>query len=177
MKTLDGEHTLKNGKMHTIAGFTPGGNIRLDNGWLVSKDAGHFRHGFVETSIGSQGRTVQRVLLGMSAASTGAMNQEQMYVSLASRGTEQWLTPLVPTTRRRCVPASSAARASWRAAGPAAASAGPRRSRRNWGAFAPSNSTASGEPGSVGTAARCIGVQSDGQRSVKACSGQVGRGR
>ncbi len=87
VKTLDGKHTLKNGNARTIAGFDAKGNIRLDNAWLVAADAGHFRHGRVETSFGSQGKTVQRVLLGMSSASARAMNQENMYVS-ASRGKE-----------------------------------------------------------------------------------------
>jgi conjugative relaxase-like TrwC/TraI family protein len=86
--TWDGEHKLRNGDVHTVAGFTPAGNIRLDNGWVLGKDAGHFRHGFVETSMGSQGRTVQRVILGMSSASLRAINLEQMYVS-ASRAREQ----------------------------------------------------------------------------------------
>ncbi len=86
--THEGEHKLRNGDVHTVAGFTPGGNIRLENGWVVSKDAGHFRSGFVETSMGSQGRTVQRVILGMSSASLPAINMEQMYVS-ASRAREQ----------------------------------------------------------------------------------------
>jgi conjugative relaxase-like TrwC/TraI family protein len=89
VKTRDGEHTLRNGSAHTVAGITEGGNIRLDNGWLVDASAGHFRHGFVETSFGSQGKTVQRVILGMAARSLGAMNMEQLYVS-ASRAKE-WL--------------------------------------------------------------------------------------
>ena len=89
VKTLGGDHTLKNGAVKTVAGFTAGGNLKLDNGWVVGKDAGHFRSGFVETSFGSQGRTVQRVILGMAAASLGAINQEQLYVS-ASRAKE-WL--------------------------------------------------------------------------------------
>jgi hypothetical protein len=88
VKTADGDHTLRNGASHRVAGFTPGGNIRLDNGWLVEKDAGHFRHGFVETSFGSQGRTVQRAILAMSSASLPAVNQEQLYVS-ASRARER----------------------------------------------------------------------------------------
>jgi ATP-dependent exoDNAse (exonuclease V) alpha subunit len=88
VKTLDGKHTLKNGMAHTVAGFTPSG-IRLDNGWVIGQEAGHFRHGFVETSFGSQGKTVQRVILGMSAASIPAMNMEQLYVS-ASR-VKEWI--------------------------------------------------------------------------------------
>jgi conjugative relaxase-like TrwC/TraI family protein len=88
VRTLDGKHTLKNGMVRTIAEITPGGKLRLDNGWVIGKDAGHFRKAYVETSFGSQGKTVHRVLLGMSAASLGAMNQEQMYVS-GSRGKER----------------------------------------------------------------------------------------
>ncbi len=88
VKMMDGKHTLKNGATRTVAEITPGGNIRLDNGWLVGKDAGHFRHSFVETSFGSQGRTVDRAILAMSAASLPATNQEQLYVS-ASRARER----------------------------------------------------------------------------------------
>ena len=61
--------------------FTKGGDLRLDNGWVVPKDAGHFRHGFVDTSFGSQGKTVDRAIVAMSTASLGATNAEQMYVS------------------------------------------------------------------------------------------------
>jgi conjugative relaxase-like TrwC/TraI family protein len=87
VKTTDGEHKLTNGDTHTVAGFTDAGDIRLKNGWVVAKDAGHFRHAFVETSFGSQGQTVKRVILGMAAESVPAMNQEQLYVS-ATRGRE-----------------------------------------------------------------------------------------
>lgn len=89
VKTKDSDHKLTNGMAKTVAGFTEAGDIRLDNGWVVSKDAGLFRPGFVETSFGSQGRTVQRVILGMASASLPAVNQEQLYVS-ASRAKE-WL--------------------------------------------------------------------------------------
>ena len=43
VKTLDGDHTLKNGDDQNRRRNHPGGNIRLDNGWVVGKDAGHFR--------------------------------------------------------------------------------------------------------------------------------------
>ena len=88
VKTLDGKHKLSNGSTKTVAGFTPAGDLRLDNGWVVSADAGHFRGGFVETSFGSQGRTVQRAILAMSEESLPATNQEQMYVS-SSRAKER----------------------------------------------------------------------------------------
>ena len=80
VKTMVGEHKLANGANKTVAGFTKAGDLKLDNGWVVAKDAGHFRSGFVETSFGSQGRTVQRVILAVAETSLPATNQEQMYV-------------------------------------------------------------------------------------------------
>ena len=77
-------HTYKNGDTVTIAEITPGNRLRLDDGRLIAGDAGFFRPAFVETSFGAQGQTVQRVILGMAAASLPATNQEQLYVS-ASR--------------------------------------------------------------------------------------------
>lgn len=87
VKTRDGEHTLKNGTVRTVADITPGGNLRLDNGWLISKDAGHFRHGFVETSFGAQGRTTKRAIVCVSSQSLPASNQEMAYVA-SSRASE-----------------------------------------------------------------------------------------
>ena len=54
---------LKNGMAHAVAGFTDAGNIRLDSGDVISKDAGMFRHGFVERRV--QGEVVAG-LLGVS---------------------------------------------------------------------------------------------------------------
>ena len=88
VKAYKGDHTYKNGDTLTVAAFTPGGNVRLSDDRVIAASAGHFRHAFVETSFGAQGQTVQRVILGMSAASLGATNQEQMYVS-ASRARER----------------------------------------------------------------------------------------
>lgn len=88
VRAMQGKHTYKNGQARTVKEITPGGNFRLDDGHVIAADAGHWRHGRVETSFGSQGKTVQRVILGMSAESAPAMNQEQMYVS-ASRGKER----------------------------------------------------------------------------------------
>lgn len=82
VKTVGGEHTLKNGATKSVVGFDARGNIRLDNGWIIPADAGLFRHAVVETSFGSQGQTHDRVILGMGSHSAGAMNQEQAYVSL-----------------------------------------------------------------------------------------------
>jgi conjugative relaxase-like TrwC/TraI family protein len=86
-KTADGKHRLNNGAAYRVAGFTAEGDIRLSNGWVVAGDFGHFRHGYVETSFGSQGKTVQRVIIGQSSQSFPASNMEQIYVS-ASRARE-----------------------------------------------------------------------------------------
>lgn len=79
--TLDG-HRIRNGSRYRIAGFTRTG-IRLDNGWLVSRDFGHFKHG-IETSYGSQSKTVRLAIVGQSTQSLGASSMEQAYVT-ASR--------------------------------------------------------------------------------------------
>lgn len=79
--TLDG-HRIRNGSAYRIAGFTATG-IRLDNGWLVARDFGHFRHG-IETSHGSQSKTVKLAIVGQSTQSLGAASMEQAYVT-ASR--------------------------------------------------------------------------------------------
>jgi AAA domain/TrwC relaxase len=88
VKAFKGDHKYKNGDTLSVAAFTPGGNLRLSDGRVIAADAGHFRHAFVETSFGAQGQTVQRVILGMSASSLGATNQEQMYVC-ASRARDK----------------------------------------------------------------------------------------
>ena len=81
VKAFRCDHSYKNGDTLTVAEFTSGGRIRLDDGRLIAGDAGHFRPAFCETSFGAQGQTVSRVILGMSAASLPATNQEQLYVS------------------------------------------------------------------------------------------------
>lgn len=87
-KTADGKHQIRNGSAYKVAGFTEEGDIRLENGWNVAKDYGHFRHGYVETSFGAQGKTVRRVLIGQGTESFPASNMEQLYVS-ASRAKEK----------------------------------------------------------------------------------------
>lgn len=84
--TLDGKHRLQNGDLRRIKGFTRSGDLRLDNGWVVSRGFGHIKHGYAVTSHASQGKTVDHVLLAInsrSALTTGS--SEQAYVSI-SRG-------------------------------------------------------------------------------------------
>lgn len=87
-KTADGAHRLNNGAIYEVAGFTPAGDIRLGNGWTVAKDYGHLVYGYVVTSHASQGKTVDRVLIGQSSDSLPASSREQFYVSV-SRGRER----------------------------------------------------------------------------------------
>jgi conjugative relaxase-like TrwC/TraI family protein len=87
-KTADGRHRLNNGALYTVKGFTPDGNIVVDNGWVIGRDFGHIAHGYVVTSHTSQGKTVDKVLIGQSEQSLPASNLQQLYVSV-SRGKEQ----------------------------------------------------------------------------------------
>jgi conjugative relaxase-like TrwC/TraI family protein len=86
-KTADGQHRLNNGAIYKVKGFTATGDIRLTNGWTIDKDFGHLSHGYAVTSQASQGKTVDRVLVGISSASFPAASREGFYVA-ASRGRE-----------------------------------------------------------------------------------------
>lgn len=81
------EHRLNNGDIFTVEGFTKKGDIRLDNGVVLPKDFGHIAHGYVDTSHASQGKTVDRVFIGVGDESLKAANRAQWYVSV-SRGRE-----------------------------------------------------------------------------------------
>jgi hypothetical protein len=86
--TLDRQHRLNNGAVYAVAGFTPEGHVRLDNGWVVGKDFGFLHHAYAVTSHASQGRDVQRVFIAQGAESFPASSREQFYVSV-SRGKEK----------------------------------------------------------------------------------------
>jgi hypothetical protein len=79
-RTLDGNQ-IRNGARYKIAGFTSDA-IRLENGWLVSNDFGHFKHG-IETSQGSQSKTVKHAIVDESSLNFGAVNAQQKYVSIS----------------------------------------------------------------------------------------------
>jgi conjugative relaxase-like TrwC/TraI family protein len=85
--TKDG-HRLTNGALYTLTGFTPAGDLVLDNGWVVGRDFGHLAHGYAVTSHASQGKTVDRVIVGQAAESFPASDRRQFYVSV-SRGRER----------------------------------------------------------------------------------------
>ena len=50
-------HRLSNGSLYRVAGFTRSGDLRLENGWVIDKEAGFVAPGYVSTSYGSQGKT------------------------------------------------------------------------------------------------------------------------
>ena len=60
----------------------------MDNGWVIGRDFGHIAYGYVVTSHASQGKTVDKVLIGQSHLSLPASDRQQLYVSV-SRGREQ----------------------------------------------------------------------------------------
>jgi conjugative relaxase-like TrwC/TraI family protein len=88
VKAMRLDKTYKNGDERSIAAITPGGNFRLNDGFVISKDAGLIRHGYVATSFASQGSTVQRAIVAVSSASGAAANQEMAYVA-CSRAKER----------------------------------------------------------------------------------------
>ena len=85
-KTLDG-HEVANGSVYTVKGFDKHDNLILNNDWTVAKDFAHLTHGYVSTSPGSQGKTVDRVIVAMGSLSGQAISAAQFYVSI-SRGRE-----------------------------------------------------------------------------------------
>jgi len=87
-KTADGRHRLNNGALFTVQGFTSEGNLVVDNGWVIGREFGHVAYGYVVTSHASQGKTVDKVLIGQSQQSLPASDRAQLYVSV-SRGREQ----------------------------------------------------------------------------------------
>jgi conjugative relaxase-like TrwC/TraI family protein len=87
-RTADEQHRLDNGMMFRVRGFDGNGDIVLQNGWKIGKDWGHLEYGYAITSHASQGKTVDRVLIGQSSQSFPASSREQFYVS-ASRARER----------------------------------------------------------------------------------------
>jgi conjugative relaxase-like TrwC/TraI family protein len=79
-KTKDGKHILKNGDLFTVQGFTPQGDPIVDKGWVISREFGQLAYGYAVTSIGSQGKTLDKIFVAESSQSFGATNQRSFYV-------------------------------------------------------------------------------------------------
>ena len=75
---------LNNGDLKQVKGFTKDGDIKLANGWVVSKNYGNLAHGYCLTSYSSQSKGVDCVFVAESSESFRAADREQFYVS-ASR--------------------------------------------------------------------------------------------
>ena len=86
-KSKDG-HRLSNGSLYTLAGFNANGDLVLDNKWVIAKDWGHVAPGYVVTSHASQGKTVDKIFIGLSSQSFAATSERTAYVA-ATRGREQ----------------------------------------------------------------------------------------
>ncbi len=74
---------LDNGLIQRVKRFTKDGDIQLANGLVVSKDFGHLDYGYCVTSRGSQGATVDHLVLLETKASGRAASAEQFYVSVS----------------------------------------------------------------------------------------------
>ncbi|MBL9128757.1 MAG: relaxase domain-containing protein [Verrucomicrobiales bacterium] len=73
-----------NGERVTVRAVEPDGSIRLEDGRVLGRDYREFLPGYAVTSYGSQGKTVDHVLISDSG-SKAATNAQQWYVSI-SRG-------------------------------------------------------------------------------------------
>ena len=84
-RDVTGKHRVDNGRIDTIRRFDKSGNIELSNGWVISRDFAHLRHGLVSTSPAAQSKDDEHSWVQVNRASLGAVGAEQVLVSL-SRG-------------------------------------------------------------------------------------------
>ncbi|MES2387858.1 MAG: AAA family ATPase, partial [Bacteroidota bacterium] len=84
-KTNEG-HRLINGAEYSVKGFDKAGQPVLNNGWIVPADFKQWGLGYVGTSHGQQGKTVDSVLVLQDAA--GMVSKEGFYVA-SSRARKQ----------------------------------------------------------------------------------------
>jgi conjugative relaxase-like TrwC/TraI family protein len=82
-KTKDGKHTLRNGQKYQIAGFTSGGDVLLNNGWVVDQHWGGLVQRYVSTGQGAQGITAERAIVVYGTPSLVATRQEGFYVPVS----------------------------------------------------------------------------------------------
>jgi hypothetical protein len=75
---------LNNGDLKQVKGLTKDGDIKLANGWVISKDYGNLTHGYCLTSYSCQSKGVDCVFVAEASESFRAADREQFYVS-ASR--------------------------------------------------------------------------------------------
>jgi ATP-dependent exoDNAse (exonuclease V) alpha subunit len=83
-KSKEGKR-LNNGAIYEVKDIKENGDIALTNDWVVDSSKGNFDHGYVRTSISSQGKTIDHIFLAQGSDYAGAASTEQFYVSV-SRG-------------------------------------------------------------------------------------------
>lgn len=84
-KTAVGNHILRSGATHRVAGFVPlSGDLILSNGWVVRRSFGHLTHGYCVSSHTAQDKPVDRVFLAQSKESFGAASRQQFYAALGA---------------------------------------------------------------------------------------------
>lgn len=83
-KSVEGKR-LNNGAIYKVKAINDDGNIKLNNNWVIDSSKGNFDHGYVRTSISSQGKSIDHIFLAQGADYAGATSTEQFYVSV-SRG-------------------------------------------------------------------------------------------
>jgi len=87
-RARDKSPRLTNGNTFRITGFTPKGDIKLDNKTVLDAKWAHYEHGVVLTSYGSQGKSIKQTFVAQGSESFPASSPEQTYVS-ASRSRER----------------------------------------------------------------------------------------
>jgi ATP-dependent exoDNAse (exonuclease V) alpha subunit len=98
-KAVGGE-LLANGEVVTIRKIYSSGKIGLEDGRILPADYRQFARGYAVTSYGSQGKTVDHVLLSDSAV-RAATNAQQWYVTISrGRSSVQIFTPDKQQLRR-----------------------------------------------------------------------------
>lgn len=83
-KSVEGER-LHNGQVFKVREIEEDGTLSLGDGKRIGPQFGHLDLGYVRTSVSSQGKTVDRVIVAQSTHSAAASSAEQFYVSV-SRG-------------------------------------------------------------------------------------------
>lgn len=84
---------LRNRSQRTVAGIVPGTRqIILDNGRILNRQFGHFRHAYAATASGIQGRTVDSVLFAAEAYEWAKVNSQHLAAAseAATRRFEVW---------------------------------------------------------------------------------------
>lgn len=77
------QRRLNNGDLKQVQGLTKDGDIKLANGWVLSKDYGNLTHGYCVTSYASQSKSVDCVFVAESSESFRAADRQQFYVSVS----------------------------------------------------------------------------------------------